>query len=208
MSALHSDTMGKIAAALIDAQAEFKPAVKDATNPHFQSKFVSLNGVLDAVADSLRKHRIAVVQQTDVTDAGGCVLVTRLIHESGEWLGGRYPVRPVKQDPQSEGSALTYARRYALMSLVGIAPEDDDGHAASQPAPRQRRTRQTEPTMVDTAKDELRAEIFTAGNSVGLATWTDIASDFASWSMGEVMGEALLERLIAYRDHLVGQVAA
>jgi hypothetical protein len=62
------------------------------------------------------------------------VLVTRLIHESGEWLGSRYPVHPVKADPQGEGSALTYARRYALMALVGIAPEDDDGNAANAAA--------------------------------------------------------------------------
>lgn len=133
---LDSPTIGKITAALLDAQAEFKPAVKNATNPHFQSKFVDLAGVIEAVGEALRKHRIAVVQPTDRDEDGTTVLLTRLIHESGEFLGGRYPVKGVKPDPQAEGSALTYARRYALMAMVGIAPEDDDGHAASAPPPR------------------------------------------------------------------------
>lgn len=192
MSGLHSDTMGKIAAALIDAQADFKPAVKDGTNPHFQSKFVTLTGVLDAVSDSLRKHRIAVVQQTDVTDAGGCVLVTRLIHESGEWVGGRYPVRPVKQDPQSEGSALTYARRYALMSLVGIAPEDDDGHAASQPA----RTQREPETLFDATPWEAKIaasstpdELASVGAGLTAAHMPDAARDELRRQYRERMAE-------------------
>lgn len=136
---LNSETLGNVAAALIAAQAEFAPALKDATNPHFNSKFVSLQGVLTAVASALRANGIALVQQTDRDDDGTTVLVTSLIHTSGEWLSAVYPVRPIKSDPQAEGSALTYARRYSLMALVGIAPEDDDGHAASQPARNQSR---------------------------------------------------------------------
>lgn len=126
---LTSETITKIMPAFIKAQSQFAPALKSATNPHFKSKYVALDGVIDAVAEPLRANGIAIMQQTDVVDAG-TVLITRLIHESGEWIAGRYPVHPVKADPQGEGSALTYARRYALMALVGIAPEDDDGNAA------------------------------------------------------------------------------
>lgn len=126
---LTSDTITKIMPALIKAQGDFAPAVKAKVNPHFKSKYVPLDAVLDAIAEPLRANGIAIVQQTDIEDAR-TVLVTRLVHESGEWIAGRYPVHPVKADPQGEGSALTYARRYALMALVGIAPEDDDGNAA------------------------------------------------------------------------------
>jgi hypothetical protein len=126
---LTSESITAIMPAFIKAQAKFKPAVKDATNPQFKSKYVALDGVIDAVAPALRENGIAIMQQTDIEDAR-TILVTRLIHESGEWIASRYPVHPVKADPQGEGSALTYARRYALMALVGIAPEDDDGNAA------------------------------------------------------------------------------
>lgn len=126
---LTSETITAIMPAFIKAQGNFAPALKSATNPHFKSKYVALDGVIDAVAGALRDQGIAIMQMTDIEDSR-TVLITRLIHESGEWLGGRYPVYPVKADPQGEGSALTYARRYALMALVGIAPEDDDGNAA------------------------------------------------------------------------------
>lgn len=126
---LTSDSISTIMPALIKAQSAFAPAVKAKVNPHFKSKYVPLDAVVDAIAQPLRDNGIAIVQQTDIEDAR-TVLITRLIHESGEWIAGRYPVHPVKSDPQGEGSALTYARRYALMALVGIAPEDDDGNAA------------------------------------------------------------------------------
>lgn len=130
---LTSETITAIMPAFIKAQGNFAPALKSATNPHFKSKYVALDGVIDAVAAPLRDQGIAIMQMTDIEDAR-TVLITRLIHESGEWLGSRYPVHPVKADPQGEGSALTYARRYALMALVGIAPEDDDGIAAVKAA--------------------------------------------------------------------------
>lgn len=124
-----SETITAIMPALLKAQAAFAPAVKAKVNPHFKSKYVPLDAVLDAIAEPLRNNGIAILQPTTIQDAR-TVLVTRLVHESGEWIEGRYPVHPVKADPQGEGSALTYARRYALMALVGIAPEDDDGNAA------------------------------------------------------------------------------
>jgi len=133
---LSSDTITKITPALIKAQGEFAPAVKAKVNPHFKSKYVPLDIVLDAIAGPLRDNGIAIVQQTDICD-GRTVLLTRLVHESGEWIAGRYPVHPVKADPQGEGSALTYARRYALMAIAGIAPEDDDGNAAVKAAQRE-----------------------------------------------------------------------
>ena len=127
---LTSESITKIMPAFLGAQSKFAPAVKGKDNPFFKSKYVPLDAVIDAVAPALRDHKIVIMQQTD-TEEGRTVLITKLIHESGEWIAGRYPVHPIKSDPQAEGSALTYARRYALMALVGIAPEDDDGNSAT-----------------------------------------------------------------------------
>lgn len=125
-----SGEIDKIIPALIAAQDKFTPAVADVLNPHFNHKYVDLSGVLAAVGGALRDHNIAIVQQPILVDSK-VVLLTRLVHESGQWLGALYPVNPVKQDPQGLGAALTYARRYSLMAIVGIAPEDDDGNYAS-----------------------------------------------------------------------------
>ncbi len=124
-----SQTIGALAAALSKAQAQFKPAIKDASNPFFKSKYVDLAGAIEATRDALCANGIAVVQATDI-GPGGVTVNTQLCHASGEWISAVYPVNPVKNDPQGIGSALTYARRYSLMALLGIAAEDDDGEAA------------------------------------------------------------------------------
>lgn len=123
-----STTIGALAASLAKAQKSFKPAIKDANNPFFKSKYVDLAGAIDAVRDALADNGLALVQSTDAGDK--MVLHTTLLHSSGEWISGTYPITAVKTDPQGIGSAVTYARRYSLMALLGIAAEDDDGEAA------------------------------------------------------------------------------
>ena len=123
-------SMKTIAAAFVKAQKEFAPALKTATNPHFRSKYVSLDGCIEAVIDALNNNGIGLIQTTHDCD-NGVKIETVLIHESGETLtGGILHVPAPKQDPQGYGSALTYARRYSLMATCGIAPEDDDGNLA------------------------------------------------------------------------------
>jgi len=129
---LRMDTMKNIASALVKAQRGFAPALKTSTNPHFRSKYVDLAGCVEAVVDSLNAAGIALIQRTSQDDTGVTV-ETVFVHESGEMLEcGKLPVPAAKQDPQGYGSALTYARRYSLMAACGIAPEDDDGNAASR----------------------------------------------------------------------------
>ena len=124
--------MKNIATALVKAQRGFAPALKTSTNPHFRSKYVDLAGCVEAVVDSLNAAGIALVQRTS-EDATGVTVETVFIHESGEMMEcGKLHVPAAKQDPQGYGSALTYARRYSLMAACGIAPEDDDGNAASK----------------------------------------------------------------------------
>ena len=125
----HSESIGKIAEALAKAQKNFSPAVKDSANPFFKSNYLSLAGAIDACRDALSANGLAIVQTMD--DGERLRLTTTLMHSSGEWITSHYPVNPVKNDPQGIGSAITYARRYSLMAIVGLAAEDDDGESAS-----------------------------------------------------------------------------
>ena len=126
--------MKNIASALVKAQKAFGPALKTSTNPHFRSRYADLSACVEAVMGGLNDNGIALVQQTHECESG--VLVeTLFIHESGEtFSAGKLHVPASKNDAMGYGSALTYARRYSLMAACGIAPEDDDGQAASRPS--------------------------------------------------------------------------
>lgn len=129
--------MKNIATALVKAQKEFAPALKDSNNPFFKTKYADLSTCVKAVIDALNNNGIALIQKCHPCDDGVSV-ETIFMHESGELLDcGVLHVPAAKNDPQGYGSALTYARRYSLMAACGIAPEDDDGNAASKgrPAP-------------------------------------------------------------------------
>ena len=123
-----------IYAALAAAQMQMGKAVKDSANPAFRSKYADLASVMDACMGALNANGICVYQPT-VDDDGGRYVETILGHVSGETLKCRVPLIVQKNDMQGYGSAVTYARRYGLMSMAGIAPEDDDGNAASKAAP-------------------------------------------------------------------------
>ena len=129
-----------IVAALAAAQAEMGRALKKEDNKHFGSKYADLAAVMDACMPALNANGIAVTQPVKRED-GEIVLYTILHHaDSDQTLDdGGLPLIVNKRDMQGLGSALTYARRYGLMSMAGIAADDDDGNAAAKapPAPRQ-----------------------------------------------------------------------
>jgi hypothetical protein len=126
--------MKNIATAFVAAKRAFGPALKTSQNPHLKNKYAGLGECLEAVDEALLANGIALMQET-FEDAGGITIETVFLHESGEVLRcGKLHVPAAKQDAQGFGSALTYARRYSLMTACGIAPEDDDGNAASKPA--------------------------------------------------------------------------
>lgn len=128
--------MKSIATALASAQMNMGKALKQANNPHFRSKYADLGNVMDACLPALNEAGIAVIQPAG-EDEHGRFVDTILIHgESGESLASRVPLIVQKNDMQGYGSAVTYARRYGLMAMAGIAPEDDDGNAASKAAPK------------------------------------------------------------------------
>jgi hypothetical protein len=145
----HSQSLAQLAAAYVTFQAEVQNPAKTAANPHYKSTFAPLNEVLEYARPLLSKHGLALIQTT--TQAEGTafgVVVTTLLHISGEYLSGQYPLHPAKLDPQGVASAVSYARRYALMAMLGIAgDDDDDGNAAaglnpasSAPSPTRRPT--------------------------------------------------------------------
>jgi hypothetical protein len=128
----HSEDITKIAAALGSALPKMEAATKDSKNPHFNSKYADLSAVMDACKPHLAAQGIVVMQPPATTEDGGAVSVsTVLLHNSGQWIASTLTLRPTKQDPQGMGSAITYARRYSLQSMLGIPAEDDDGNAAS-----------------------------------------------------------------------------
>jgi len=124
-----SDSIANLSQALALAQAEFKAAIKDSKNPFFKSNYADLASIVDASRPALTKQGIAVMQVV-ITLENGIFLKTILSHKSGEYISGLYPIKPIKDDPQGIGSALTYARRYSYAAICGVVTDDDDGEAA------------------------------------------------------------------------------
>ena len=158
--------MKEIAAAFVKAQKDFLPAVKSSENPFYNSKYADLASCIDAVIGSLNANGIALVQHTSEADKG-VIVHTTFLHESGEVMEtGSIFFPAVQNTPQAFGSALTYARRYSLMTACGIAPEDDDGHAGSQPKQiAQRPTQHTPNTLTSTpVEQDYWATPFQSGN--------------------------------------------
>jgi len=121
-----SEQISELAAALAAAQGMMENAVMNRTNPHFKSRYADLAAIINAARKPLSTNGLAFVQTI-----GEGVLHTRLLHTSGQWIASEHPL-PMSGKPQEIGSALTYARRYSLSALIGIAAdEDDDANATS-----------------------------------------------------------------------------
>lgn len=124
-----SEQINELAKALSAAQAEITGAKMDSKNPFFKTDYADLSSVWNACRVPLSKNGLAIMQTLDETE-GRTVLITTLAHSSGQWIKSRLPLVINKNDPQAVGAAITYARRYALSSLVGVCPVDDDAESA------------------------------------------------------------------------------
>jgi len=144
-----SEEIGKLAKALVKAQAEVESALKFSTNPHYGSPYADLTSVLTAIKPVLAKHGLAMVQYPGYGE-GIVTMITILVHDSGEWLQSPEAAIPItKQDPHGATSGVTYLRRTCASSLMAlIADDDDDGNAAVGPKP----TKATKPTKKVTKK--------------------------------------------------------
>lgn len=121
-----SEQINELAKALADFQSEVKDPSKDKENPYFKSKYVALDGVLQTVRPVLAKHGLSVMQ-LPTSDDTAVTVTTLLMHSSGQFIESEpFKVLLTKKDAQAAGSALTYARRYSLSSVLGIAWDDDD----------------------------------------------------------------------------------
>lgn len=127
-----STSIATIAKALHSAQASVKAAIKSTENKFFSSKYADLVAVWEAARGPLQANNLAVCQIPAHLPSGEAALETILMHTSGEWLSGVYPLMPIKKDPQGYGAALSYAKRYALSAMLGIVSEaeDDDGETS------------------------------------------------------------------------------
>jgi len=143
-----SESIAKLSAALVKAQAEMSGAVKDSANPFFKSSYADLNSVIKAIKEPFAKHGLAYTQ-FPITGDTGIGVTTRLIHESGEWIECGFFLPLTKNDPQAAGSAITYARRYALQAMAGIPAVDDDAEGAMgrSKAPSKKITREQAQTI-------------------------------------------------------------
>lgn len=114
----------------VKAQKAMGKALKQSSNPHFKSKYVDLQGVFDACGDAFNDNNFSI-QQPHGRDVYGDFVKTLLIHITGQRFESKLYLVLERQTMQGLGSAITYARRYALMGMAGLAPEDDDGNDAS-----------------------------------------------------------------------------
>lgn len=125
-----SKNIEKIAEALSSAQSEMGHALKDSQNPFFKSTYADLSQVIDVVRPCLSKNAISFIQ-FPFFDGVTVTVTTRLMHKSGQYLQNQFRLKPKAIDPQSVGSAITYARRYSLSSICGVTQDDDDGNRCS-----------------------------------------------------------------------------
>lgn len=183
-----SESIANLAKALAAAQGLIGGAIKDKTNPAFRSKYADLGAVVEAIREPLSRNGLSYVQI--IHDAEGCAAIETLImHASGEFLScGVLSVPVSKRDAQGYGSALTYCRRYSLSAAFGVAPEDDDGNAASaQHAPQQTANNKTLARLEAAAKnglDALRAEFSTIGKTQEReAVWAHHGNDLQQKAM-------------------------
>jgi hypothetical protein len=152
----HSENINELATALSKCQSELTFAVKDSTNPFHKSKYADLSSVWDSIRQPLTKNGLCVVQTVEMQE-DSVILVSILMHSSGQWIKSYLPILNASKTSQGQGSGITYARRYALAALVGCVQDDDDGESTM---PKDRidkdkkdfRKKEEEPCLIDAEK--------------------------------------------------------
>ena len=164
-----SENLNELATALSKAQGVIQGAKKDSANPFFKSKYADLASVVEAIRIPFAENGLSYIQSIEPSERNEVRVETTLLHASGQWFScGVLAVPVAKADAQGFGSALTYARRYSLSAAAGIAPEDDDGNAASKAMPKRAKDA-PEPQAEDTT--------WTNEDLVGIQTMCDTMYD-------------------------------
>ena len=223
---MQSESITALACALSAFQAQCEAATKNAANPHLKNKYADLASIWDAIREPLGVNGLSVVQ-LPMPGVGGVInLRTQLLHKSGEWIASELAMPCAKQDPQGYGSALTYARRYALAAMLGVTQEDDDADRAvrgpaAQPAQQQRppqaQPKPSAPVMPDNAQTLTEPQMRKIGAEV---TRTGLSKEqFLDWMAFNTDGKtsrkdltkaeatALIEHLANTADAHEGEAA-
>ena len=124
-----SSKIDKLAAALAKAQSELRGAVKNSVNPFFKSDYADLDTIIKSCFPQLTKNGLSIIQGNDTDNKGSFYVTTMLLHDSGQWIKSKLKMPVTKPDAQGVGATITYARRFALSAMVGIAQTDDDGNS-------------------------------------------------------------------------------
>lgn len=197
METFQSEHINELASAIVKAQLALVPAAKDHVNPFFKSKYADLPTVWEA-SGPFRENGIAITQSPMDAPDEYIVLDTQLSHISGQWMRSRLKIRVAKNDPQGYGSALTYARRYALGCMTGIVTEeDDDGNAASTPQPKaQAYTQQKQTAQAKIA--ELRQEMQEPARQQEESSKETQSPAVFIWRLGKHKGRSVLDIELDY----------
>lgn len=177
-----SEQIDKVSSAFAKAQAAIQNPAKDGKNDHFGSSYATLAAGLNAVRCALADQELAVIQTTGF-EGDVLILTTRLVHSSGQWFEGDYPICKFPVQPQQAVSATTYARRNSLFAIVGIAGEDDDGNEANKvetPAPKKQAPRLVEREPSREPKRENVGEYLGILHGI-IDAFSGKADDFAEW---------------------------
>ena len=192
-----------LAKAFVAAQMATEAVKKAATNPAFKSKYADLSQVVEGVIPALNKAGVGLMQ-FPAYDGDMVSVTTTMLHESGSSVSATLHMRPSKSDPQGIGSAITYARRYALLAMTGAAPEDDDGNAASGPRQESRptplRTEPKPPTLNERA-DRLVASLKAVDTAAALTKAFSLASGLCA-DLDQSDPERLAEITTLYDERL------
>lgn len=125
-----SESIDKIAPAILKMQGALRGAIKDSANTFFKSKYADLESCWDALRAPLQDNGLAIVQTMSFVESMGPTIITILLHESGQFIEGEQPVMAKAASPQDLGSAITYARRYGLSAITGLIQVDDDAESS------------------------------------------------------------------------------
>lgn len=191
-----SESIVEIAKALASFTAEAENASKNSQNPHFRSSYADLAEVINTVRPVLAKHGLSFLQAPRYEN-GIVTVETMILHSSGEFISSEVSAPVSKNDAQGVGSAITYCRRYGLSAMCGIAQEDDDGNAASQPPARKAQPAPDgiqieawkERLMSITDRDHLRNEFRKAPPAVRQAIGSEITAYAETLPAAEVSQE-------------------
>ena len=175
---MQSEHIDMLATALAKCQLEIQGAEKDSVNPFHKSKYADLHSVRQACREPMGKNGLSFVQLTQTLD-DKLMLVTILMHSSGQWIKGILPVPLPKADAQTLGSSLTYCRRYALSAMVGVSVYDDDGEAAQKPV---REAEKQQMQVSEQAKEPDFEDLMAGLTSVGCTQPKAVVSNFVSFS--------------------------